>query len=126
MYLTLDDWDEMGGDPKIDELVYNRHEFKARKLIDRMTRGRIADESPVRDAVKYCMFELINAMIADETLSGMSGQQISGMSNDGVSVTFSDSSTASADKRYAGMIRQYLAGETTDFGLPLMYAGVDA
>ena len=126
MYLTLDDWDEMGGDPKIDELVYNRHEFKARKLIDRMTRGRIINDSPVRDTVKYCMYDLVNAMIADETLSGASGQQVSSMSNDGVSITYATGESARASIRYAAIVRGWLSGETTDCGTPLMYAGVDA
>lgn len=128
MYLTLDDWGKMGGDPMIDELVYKRHEFKARKLIDRITHGRIADESPVRDAVKYCMFDLIRAMVSDESTNGVSGREIASMSNDGISVTYAAISGASdsTSARYARIVRSWLSGETTIYGQPVLYAGVDA
>ena len=53
-------------------------------------------------------------------------------SNDGVSVTFASGASAGADTvraqnaRYAGLLKSYLAGETTDDGISLIYAGVDA
>lgn len=127
MYLTHEEWTRMGGEV-IDALQYSRMEFKARKMIDRLTYGRVVNEEPVREAVKYCAFDLIRAMAADEATAGSSGREIASMSNDGVSVTYASGSNASGSisTRYAQIARGWLQGETTACGLPLLYAGVDA
>lgn len=127
MYLTHEEWTRMGGEV-IDALQYSRMEFKARKMIDRLTYGRVVNEEPVREAVKYCAFDLIRAMAADEATAGASGREIASMSNDGVSVTYASGSNASGSisTRYAQIARGWLQGEMTACGLPLLYAGVDA
>lgn len=127
MYLTLDDWFVLGGAEDIAEALFNRMEARARAEVDKMTHGRLKDESPVRDAVRYCMFELIQAMNASEALSGGSGRDVASMTNDGVSIAYANpagSGTASA--RYSGIVRAWLVSETTSCGVPLLYAGVDA
>lgn len=129
MYLDSKTFVKMGGDDTLSE-QYPRYEFKARRLIDQMTHGRIVDDDPVRESVKYCMFELISAMASDEQTSGMSGREIASMTNDGVSTTYVTGSSAavgnSAGKRYARIVKQWLAGESTADGINLLYAGVDA
>ena len=127
MYLTHEEWTRMGGDA-LDAHLFARMELKARKLIDRVTRGRIAHESPVREAVKYCAFDLIGAMVSDESTLGSSGREIASMSNDGVSVTYATATGASGSvsARYAQIARAWLSDETTACGTPLLYAGVDA
>lgn len=122
MYLTYDTYEEMGG--SIDEASFNRLEHRARALIDLKTFGRLASEDPVRDAVKYACFDLIQAMNGDESIAGGAGLAVSSMSNDGISITYAGA--VSAGGRYSAIIRGWLASECTACGVPLMYAGVDA
>ena len=127
MYLTYDEYDEMGG--IMDDVLFKRFEAKARKLIDAMTFGRLQGNMPVRESVKNCMFELVQAMHEDETNVGFSGREISSMSNDGVSVTYvtGNSQTGAQNgsgARYAGIVRTWLTGETDACGNHVLYAGV--
>lgn len=123
MYLDYFDYKkDFGG--SLDEASFNRLEHKARALIDLLTHGRVRDENPVRDAVKYACFDLIQAMSGTEAAGGGPDMAVQSMSNDGVTVTFAGAQSPSA--RYGAIIRTYLAAETTAFGVPLMYAGVDA
>lgn len=127
MYLTHEEYTDMGG--KMGEDAFARFEMKARRRIDAATFGRLQGESSVRDAVKYCMFELVQAMHEDETNVGFSGREISSMSNDGVSVTYATGNGQtgtqnSTGARYAGIIRTWLTGETDACGNNILYAGV--
>jgi hypothetical protein len=122
MYLTHEDFTAMGG--SIDAALFPRLEAKARAFINSVTHGRVADDTPVRDAVRNCMFELIVCMHADESTVGMTGREIASMSNDGVSVSFATDNARSIG--YNAIARCWLLNETTAAGVPLMYAGVDA
>lgn len=128
MYLYIDNYLDMGG-TSMPDIRFERLEAKARALIDRMTFGRLRGEDPVRDSVKYCMFDLIDAMVSDDKLETITGgRDIASMSNDGVSVTFASAGSAgalSAQNRYAGIVRNWLLHETDANGYGLMYAGVD-
>lgn len=125
MYLTNNEYLDMGGNID-DEDVFNRLESKARAHIDRVTFGRLVGESPVRDAVKNCMYDLISAVAADEQLGASAyGRDVASMSNDGVSITFANGSNRkSAAARYNSIVRMWLSNEVTACGLPLLYAGV--
>ena len=127
MYLTYDEYEDMGGG--MDAALFPRFEAKARKRIDAMTFGRVRRDNPVRECVKNCMFELIQAMHEDETNVGFSGREISSMSNDGVSVTYASGNSQTGTQngsgaRYAGIVRTWLAGETDACGNNILYAGV--
>lgn len=122
MYLDYGDYAQMGGELEPD--VYERLAAKAERLIDRATHARLKAQSAVPDSVKYCIMELINAIQADESMGGMSaGREISSMSNDGVSVSFT---AMAASVRYMEIIRQWLDGDTTEAGVHLLYSGCDA
>ena len=122
MYLEYGDYAQMGGEIEPD--VYERLAAKAERLIDRATHARLKAQASVPDSVKYCIMELVNAIQADESMGGMSaGREISSMSNDGVSVSFT---AMAASARYMEIIREWLDGETTEAGVHLMYAGCDA
>lgn len=130
MYLDFESFVQMGGDRNL-EPHYERLEFRACRLIDQMTHGRIAGEDPVRACVKYCVCELVSAMHAAEQIEAAAGREIgavTGMSNDGVSVTYAKGSADSSggDARYVQMVRRWLIGETTEDGVNILYAGVDA
>lgn len=121
MYLTYEEYLGMGG--SIDQNAFTRLEAKARSHIDRITFGRLCAESPVRDSVKYCMYDLLGAVQADEANGAMAmGREITSMSNDGVSITFSTYNKECA--RYTAIVRTWLAMETDACGVPLMYPGV--
>lgn len=121
-YLTIDEFEAYGGSDIGDE-AFARLELKARRLIDRMTHGRIRDESEARESVKMCAFELIALMHAEESESGIGGREIAGASNDGVSVSYRESGTAA--QRTVNIVRTWLEDETTESGMPILYAGVD-
>lgn len=128
MYLTYDEYAAMAG--SAPESAFRRLEAKARAELNRMTFGRVVGEDPVRENVKFCMFDLIGAIETDESMAAMAaGREVSAMSNDGVSVSFSASGSAGARSsaaRYAAIARSWLSGECTACGIPLLYAGVDA
>lgn len=126
MYLTYEEYAGMGGGAP--ESAFPRLEAKARAQLNRMTFGRIVGEEPVRENVKYCMFDLIGAIEAEEGLGGVAaGREIAAMSNDGVSVSFASSGSGGARAsaaKYASIARGWLADETAACGIPLLYAGV--
>ena len=131
-YLDQAEYLEMGGTiTEDDELRYQRLESRASHAIDRATHGRIKGEKPVRNAVKFCVYEMIERYASDEASAGMSGREIASMSNDGVSVSYADSGGASTPGtapalRDAASIRAWLLDEVDGNGTPLLYAGVDA
>ena len=108
--------------------AFARLEAKAEHIVHRATHGRIRDETPAREPVRMCAFELIEAMNAGEQAAGLSGREIAGMSNDGVSVTYAQGAggaQAARQDRQAGILREWLLDETDAGGTPLLYAGVD-
>lgn len=130
-YLDQAEYLEMGGTiPEDDELRYQRLESRASHAIDRATHGRIKGEKPVRNAVKFCVYEMIERYASDEAMAGMSGREIASMSNDGVSVSYVSGASASGGSasalRDAESIRAWLMDEVDSNGTPLLYAGVDA
>ena len=127
MYLTYDEYEDMGGG--MDAALFPRFEAKARKRIDAMTFGRLQGENDVRECVKHCVFELVQAMHEDEANVGFSGREISSMSNDGVSVTYVSGNSQTgmqngSGARYASIVRTWLTGETDAHGNNILYAGV--
>lgn len=130
-YLDQAEYLEMGGTiPEDDELRYQRLESRASHAIDRATHGRIKGEKPVRNAVKFCVYEMIERYASDEAMAGMSGREIASMSNDGVSVSYVSGASASGGSasalRDTDSIRAWLMDEVDGNGTPLLYAGVDA
>lgn len=130
-YLDQAEYLEMGGTiPEDDELRYQRLESRASHAIDRATHGRIKGEKPVRNAVKFCVYEMIERYVSDEAMAGMSGREVASMSNDGVSVSYVSGASASGGSasalRDTESIRAWLMDEVDGNGTPLLYAGVDA
>lgn len=126
MFLTYDEYEDMGG--RCDEDTYPRMEAKARAELNRLTLGRLKGMGEMSSNVQYCMYEMIEAICAEESFAAMTaGREISAMSNDGVSMSFSASGSGARalSMRLAAIARVYLADETTADGIPLLYAGVD-
>ena len=121
MYLTFDEYTSYGG--TVDELTFDRINFRVEKLIDNLTFRRVKDESPVRECVKRLAFELFD-LEQLRTASNVS-PAVSSMSNDGVSVSYADGETASGtfNAHAKALAVTYLADEVDDNGVCLLYAG---
>ena len=124
MYLTYEEYLDMGGGAS--DSAFARLEAKARAILDRITFGRIRGEKPARQNVKYCMYDLIAALEAEENVGSIAaGREIASMSNDGVSVSFAAGQSArSGPARMAAIARSWLGDEVDAYGTPLLYAGV--
>lgn len=110
MYLTYDEYVQMGGN--VDAALYPRLEYKARKKIDYYTQNRIQALEDVPEAVKMCMFELIQLLAqstSDEPI-------IQSESNNGVSVSYKVMTEQEQNAKAAQIIREYLPPELLYLG----------
>lgn len=112
-YLTFDDYISMGG--TLTDIEFNRFEFRAERLIDNLTQGRLKNADTISETVKRCMFELVTYL--SKTAQNGNSSAVSGFSNDGYSVTYAEQKTAT--QQIHDIIYDYLAD--TD----LMYCGVE-
>lgn len=119
MYLTLDEYEAMT-DAEIDEIVFERLEYRARKKVDDTTFGRLKNDSPVREAVKRLMAELIGVYSSEGETAAGSG--IASTSNDGVSVSYvsPDQAAKALNQRESELIRLYLEDEKTPNGYSVL------
>lgn len=122
-YITLDEYTQMNG--SADAAAFPRLELKARRLIDAATHGRLEGETPVRESVRMCAFELVEMLAAEESAGGVGGREIASVSNDGVSVSYKASDSQSIPARTGRILREWLAMEYAASSVPLLYAGVD-
>lgn len=124
MYLTFEEYQEMGGQQS--ESAYDRLEFKARMLIDEYTFGRLINAQVITEPVKRLMFELIGMLgNMDMSAEGYGGVAES-ESNDGYSIKMAAGTVLSAADsmiQMGNMIETYLANEKTAAGIPLLYCG---
>lgn len=128
MYLEYTEFISEGAEDVTEE-EFARHVMRAAKLIDRMTHGRIRDETVVRPCVRAAMRDLIAQSIAAEREDRQhGGREIASVSNDGISVSYAQQGGTQARRALARaqIIAEYLTGETTEDGVELLYAGTDA
>lgn len=118
-YLTYQEYKELGG--SLAEMPFNILEFKARKIIDTNTLGRLVEFQTQVQEVKMCMYELINAVEANEKLSA---QGKSSESIDGYSVTYENNTTKEYIKQYHDIIWNYLINCRLADGTSYLYLGV--
>lgn len=135
MYLTYDEYINMGG-AEIEEAAFQQIEFEARSIIDWWTFNRLQKEETYSEAVKRCIFRLIQlindkqkAMIVDSQSSdGSIKAGIASESNDGVSTSYNTLSAKDAvdtlQKETESTIRMYLTGVKNSLGYLLLYRGV--
>ena len=113
MYLTYDEYTEMGG--TLSTAAFSRLEFKARKLIDQRTFGRLKGLVQQPEAVKKLVFELM--VVEEKEQNGV----LQSVSNDGYSETYA---VVNNEQKSTCLIAAYLAQEKTADGTPLLYCGV--
>ena len=115
-YLTYQEYKELGG--SLAEMPFNILEFKARKIVDTNTLGRLVELQIQVQEVKMCMYELVNAVESNER-QGKSSESI-----DGYSVTYENNTTSEHAKQYHDIIWNYLINCRLPKGTPYLYLGV--
>lgn len=124
MYIDREYYIKNGGSEVVTSADFPRIEFRARKLVDAETQGRVSKMENIPESVKLLMVELISLEKA-QGASLAENQAVASFSNDGYSETYADPLTAERVKQIEyDLVCQYLSGETDDNGVPLLYLGV--
>lgn len=124
MYIDLTYYLNNGGKQSMTDAAFVRNEFRARKLVDKLTQGRVKNMVQVPEAVKRLMVELVT--LEDGQASGLAEKQVvTSFSNDGYSETYAAPLTGEQVKEIeCDLVSEYLSEETDDEGTPLLYLGV--
>ena len=135
MYLTYDEYTDMGG--TVDETAFENLEFEARAQIDYWTFNRLVDEQTISEAVKRCMYKLISLLHTQQNMldssapadqDGTVTAQIIGRSNDGVSVSYNAISANRIvdilQNSIKATINQYLGNVRNSLGQKVLYRGI--
>ena len=96
-------------------------EMRASKVVDALTHGRARRNRPRARRWSGPCSPSSPPWHAEE---GDEGREVASLVNDGVSVTYAAREGSPAG-RWARIAREYLLGETTADGVPLLYAGVE-
>ena len=125
MYIDLAYYKENGGKADMTDAAFSRNEFRARKMVDRLTQGRVRNMEPVPEAVKRLMVELVS-LEESQGAELTQHQAVTSFSNDGYSETYADPLTGERVKEIeCDLILEYLSDEVDDTGTPLLYLGVE-
>lgn len=123
MYIDRTYYKSNGG-TEMDEAAFSRNEYRARKIVDRLTQNRVTKMQNVPEAVQRLMVELVT-LEATQGAAVLDNQPVSSFSNDGYSETYAQPLTAEMVKQLEmDLVVDYLAKETDDTGTPLLYLGV--
>ena len=128
MYLTYSEYTTMGG-TITDTKLFDRACFRAQAEIDRRTFKRLANEVTYSDAVKRCMFELIETIAGSMTTYETAGGAVASHSNDGVSETYVTASASDwinnvMPAKIAYIVDTYLSEEHNSDKINVLYRGV--
>ena len=124
MYLTYAEYQAYGG--TMPQTAYPLAELKARKRIDSLTQGRVANMVTVPQEVKAAMFEIIQVDGAFSASAQASAPMVAKFVTDGYSESYgsAESRTKAAEAQLLATVVRLLYGVTDDDGVPLLYAGV--
>lgn len=123
MYIEISYYLANGG-TEMDDAAFSRNEYRARKIVDRLTQNRVTKMQNVPEAVQRLMVELVT-LEATQGAAALDNQPVSSFSNDGYSETYAQPLTAETVKQLEmDLVVDYLAEETDDTGTPLLYLGV--
>ena len=124
-YLTFEEYQSYGG--QLDEPTFNREELKAQKRIDFLTNNRLMNDTVIPEPVKVAIYEVMLLFNEKETYENPESQNVTGFSNDGVSVTFENQSVKeyqeSFDNRLNTKVKELLFGVSNEAGISLLYRG---
>lgn len=135
MYLTYEEYTEYGG--TLEETAFEQLEFEARSVIDYWTFNRLQNEEQYPEAVKRCVYKLIElikakqdsmvtSVISDDGTVTQAG--IASVSNDGVSTSYNTLSAKDAVDAMQNAIKDtvnmYLGAVKNSLGHKVLYRGV--
>lgn len=124
MYLTYDEYVGLGG--TLEETDFIMAEFTARKVVDSLTASRVSRMAKVPEAVKMCLMSIIKINASYGAAAQATQPVVTSFSTDGYSESYGKQmSSAEADKAMRSVVRQLLDGERDDYGVPLLYRGLD-
>lgn len=124
-YLTYEEYQSYGGD--MPETDFALAEFKARSRIDYMTLGRVQDMTEVPEAVKMAMMVIIKVDAKYSADAQADSALVSSFNTDGYSESYGGISeqTDNAQKQLNKDVQKMLFGVLDDYGVPLIYMGLD-
>jgi hypothetical protein len=133
MYLTFDEYQNMGG--TLEETAFNELEFEAEAIINYRTFDRLKNDTEYPEAVKMCVYKLIKiaqvqqqAFSLGQDVDGEVKSAIASQSNDGVSISYNAMSASDAyeqaEKQVNRCVETYLQGVTNELGRKLLYRGI--
>lgn len=126
MYIDYNYYMQYGGKAEMDCCAFNQLEYRARKIVDRYTQGRVKTMAEVPEAAQRLMVELVT-IEKTQGANLIDTPAVSSFSNDGYSESYAEPLTASRVKEIeANLILEYLSGETDDNGTPLLWLGMEA
>ena len=124
-YLTFEEYQSYGG--QLDEPTFNREELKAQQKIDFITNNRLVNDTVIPEPVKIAIYEVMLLFKQKENYENPESQNVTGFSNDGVSVTFENQSVKeyqeSFDNRLNTKVKELLFGVSNEAGISLLYRG---
>lgn len=136
MYLTYDEYLDMGGET-LEETAFQQLEFEARSQIDWWTFSRLQKEENLPEAVKRCMYKLIELIDKQQKVLLVDavdedGNVVAGLmahqSNDGVSSTYNvitgNMAVRTIQNQLNSTIRMYLQGVRDSLGHKVLYRGI--
>jgi len=124
-YLTYQEYVEFGG--AMDEADFTVAEFKARSRIDWLTMGRVQNMAEIPDEVKLAMMVIIKVDSKFSATAQADSAIVSSFSTDGYSESYGGASeqSAAAENKVNNEVIKMLFGVLDDFGVPLIYRGLD-
>lgn len=135
MYLTYAEYKAYGG--ALDETTFNDLAFEAASVIDWYTFNRLQKETTFPEAVKRCMYRLIEYIVTQQQVNGIgantgisdgAGANIASQSNDGVSVSYNILSARdvieNSKAQMGAVVNQYLSAVVNSLGQKVLYRGV--
>ncbi len=114
-YLSYADYQSMGG--TASNTAFTLLEYKARMMINKITRQRLVADTTVQEPVKMLTYELVDIHTTDQN-----GKTITSESSGSYSVSY-DVSKLSNDTK--DLIKSYLNGVKNQAGENVLYMGVD-
>ena len=135
MYLTYLEYQNYGG--TADETTFNDLEFEASSVVDWYTFNRLQNENEYLEAVKRCVYKIIQYIVAQQQVNGLDtasaqnnseGAGIASQSNDGVSVSYNvlnaKDVVENSKTQIKQIVDQYLSAVKNSLGQKVLYRGV--
>lgn len=134
MYLTFEEYQEMGG--TLEKAAFDTLEFEAECIVNWYTFNRLEKEEEYPEKLKRVMFSLIRFIEAKNALLFPNGDSvipaaegiIASQSNDGVSISYATISATNLMTNYKteidDLVKRGLTGVVDSLGRKLLYRGL--